>query len=391
LTKKIAQRIADEVMASLGYNINVMNDKGIIIGSGSASRIGTFHEAAMNVIRDREIHEVCAADVETLQGVRPGINMPIMSGDKVVGVIGITGEPAEVRYVARLVKMAAELIIEQEETVFRFYMRRNNKDAFITSLLNGTALGHSEDLKGWAESLGYDLALPRVACLIEFADKAPAQTPWKQEEQLNRIKACSLHLRQDISVMLSSHLLVFKSLTDTSPWGIEEQLTQYADCICDEADLDGRCAVRFFVGGYHEGVPGYSISYSDAYRLYKGLGAQGGRVNFTHRNLVHNIFDRMRGDLHKETLQPYVDRIKAEFGERAEDAVRTVQILINNGFLYEKAAEALFVHKNTVFFRKKKLEECLGLDPKTNSNDLLLMLLVICQFYANAGAGGKEH
>lgn len=52
LDSKTAQKIADEVMNSLGYNINVMNGCGIIIGSGNKERIGTFHETAMRTIRD---------------------------------------------------------------------------------------------------------------------------------------------------------------------------------------------------------------------------------------------------------------------------------------------------------------------------------------------------
>ena len=35
LDKKIAQKIADEVMNTLGYNINVKNKNATIIGSGS--------------------------------------------------------------------------------------------------------------------------------------------------------------------------------------------------------------------------------------------------------------------------------------------------------------------------------------------------------------------
>lgn len=90
LTAKIAQRIADEVVESLGYNINVMNEQGVIIGSGTPARIGDFHETAMQVIRDCRIYEVSEQEASSLQGVRPGINMPILSGGEVVGVVGIT-------------------------------------------------------------------------------------------------------------------------------------------------------------------------------------------------------------------------------------------------------------------------------------------------------------
>lgn len=174
LTAKIAQRIADEVVESLGYNINVMNEQGVIIGSGTPARIGDFHETAMQVIRDCRIYEVSEQEASSLQGVRPGINMPILSGGEVVGVVGITGDPAQVRGIARLVKMTAELIMEQEEASYQFYMHRNDKEAFVTGLLNDAAVGHEEGLKSWADSLGYDIALPRVACVLDFGGRKQA-------------------------------------------------------------------------------------------------------------------------------------------------------------------------------------------------------------------------
>lgn len=118
LDRKIAQKIADEVMNSLGYNINVMNENGIIIGSSSPQRIGTYHETAMKAISHCETCEVTEAEAEQLQGVRPGINMPIVDKQGgVIGVVGITGNPDAVRNIGKLVKMTAELIIEQQESM----------------------------------------------------------------------------------------------------------------------------------------------------------------------------------------------------------------------------------------------------------------------------------
>ncbi len=50
-----------------------------------------------------------------LKGVKPGINLPIIFRQRMVGVIGISGEPDKVQAYAELVRMAAELILEQAE------------------------------------------------------------------------------------------------------------------------------------------------------------------------------------------------------------------------------------------------------------------------------------
>lgn len=46
-------------------------------------------------------------------GAKEGVNLPIRVGEKIVGVVGVYGHPAEVRIIANLVKKAVELSLEQ--------------------------------------------------------------------------------------------------------------------------------------------------------------------------------------------------------------------------------------------------------------------------------------
>ena len=70
LAKKFVERIAKYT----DYNINIMNDQGIIIASRNPERIGTFHETAYNMIRSNlEISSVSKGDA--LLGVQNGVNL----------------------------------------------------------------------------------------------------------------------------------------------------------------------------------------------------------------------------------------------------------------------------------------------------------------------------
>ncbi|MDU5950808.1 MAG: sugar diacid recognition domain-containing protein, partial [Paenibacillus macerans] len=40
LSEKQAQEIVDKMMMDIPYNINIMNDRGIIVGSGKKERVG---------------------------------------------------------------------------------------------------------------------------------------------------------------------------------------------------------------------------------------------------------------------------------------------------------------------------------------------------------------
>ena len=47
LDVELAEKIIDKLADCTDYNVNIMNDKGIIVASKDKSRVGTFHEVAL--------------------------------------------------------------------------------------------------------------------------------------------------------------------------------------------------------------------------------------------------------------------------------------------------------------------------------------------------------
>lgn len=70
LSKAIALKIVLEMMNVIPYNINVMDENGIIIGSGDNERIGNIHEGAKKAIDSKHIIEV----YEDNEKMKPGVN-----------------------------------------------------------------------------------------------------------------------------------------------------------------------------------------------------------------------------------------------------------------------------------------------------------------------------
>ncbi|MDO7919847.1 sugar diacid recognition domain-containing protein, partial [Pseudomonas aeruginosa] len=96
LDSTLAQHIVDRAMAILPHNINVMDAQGMIIGSGDPSRLHTRHEAQL-VLANRRVVEIDEQAAACLRGVRPGVNLPLLHAERLVGVLGITGAPEVVR------------------------------------------------------------------------------------------------------------------------------------------------------------------------------------------------------------------------------------------------------------------------------------------------------
>lgn len=119
IVHKLAQDIVDKTMKILGKNINIMDENGIIIGSGDKKRLNQFHEGAAKVIEENKKLEIYSKDINHLAGAKPGINLPIEHNNKVIGVVGITGEPNEVSPYGEVIKMTVEMMLQQE-----FFIKR---------------------------------------------------------------------------------------------------------------------------------------------------------------------------------------------------------------------------------------------------------------------------
>lgn len=382
LDRKLAQKIADEVMKNLGYNINVMNEKAIIIGSGNSNRINTFHETAMRAIETRESQEVSVSEAEKLQGVKPGINMPIIDrNNRIIGVVGITGLPQEVRNIGKLVKMTAELIIEQQETLNRLYTHRNDKEMLMNALISEESMMKENEIKQWAQKMGYDFSLERLALII-VPNTVDQQTKAKLESLLSEFKRSIHHSKQDISSIFSGkQILIFKSLSDTKPWEIEKQINHYVSKITKGNSETYQC----FVGGFYPDLKGYGLSYREAYNLSQQIKTKKDQtsINFAHDHYLLKLYNALEPAVFDYLIKPYITKIRSSFGKGTADAMRTIQLLFDYNFRYDDVAKEMFIHKNTVIFRKKKMDGCLGFSIKDYGNKNILFLIILKYFEEN--------
>lgn len=141
LSAALAQRLVDQVAASVAHNVNIMDAAGIIVASLDAGRVGTVHAAAEEAARTRQIVRISEGDATDM--VRPGINSPIIMQGDVIGVVGVTGDPVEVAEPAALLMLTLRLILEAESE----HDARSTRDALARELL-ATLLSDGFDAPG---------------------------------------------------------------------------------------------------------------------------------------------------------------------------------------------------------------------------------------------------
>ena len=139
LDHDLAQDIVDRAMAILPYNVNVMDSQGLILGSGEPERINTRHEGAQLVLANGRVVEIDAQTAKCLKGVQPGINLPLLLDQRLIGVLGLTGEPELLRTYAELVRMTAEMLVGQRFQQAEQQWRRQRFDDVVATLVSYTA------------------------------------------------------------------------------------------------------------------------------------------------------------------------------------------------------------------------------------------------------------
>jgi carbohydrate diacid regulator len=124
-----------------------------------------LHQGALLVLSKQGSVEIDDELAQRLNGVRSGVNLPLRAEGRVVGCVGLTGTPHLIRQHGELVRMAAETMLEQARLLRLLARDARMREELTLSLVRDEAL--TPALIDWAQRLGINIAMPRVAAVIE--------------------------------------------------------------------------------------------------------------------------------------------------------------------------------------------------------------------------------
>jgi len=112
LTNEIIIEMAVNLSNLFTHNVNIIDTKGIIIGSGDSTRIGDYHSQAYSIINDGTTdYETCESDDPLGHG---GIIIPLIAKGTIFGVAEINGNPETIGVFSSILKMTLESLISQK-------------------------------------------------------------------------------------------------------------------------------------------------------------------------------------------------------------------------------------------------------------------------------------
>ena len=273
---ELAKKFIERLTQYTEYNINIMDESGVIIASRDPSRVGTYHEVADRIIHGEQ-DMIVIRDEKEFPGVLPGINMAITHQGRREGVIGVTGDPDRIHEVALITRLAMETMLRYEKQQEEIRLRRNRKEHFL-NILTQKEFADSSELRGIARQLGLDESLVRVPVVCRLI--GAGNTTADPEEALEELQG---HWIQDFSAVLDeTHLLVYKTVKVNGRKNFvdyREELAEYLEHIRNWLHRKGARAV-FYVGSLQTSFTQYYYSYRHCKWLESHLREPDGIVFF---------------------------------------------------------------------------------------------------------------
>ncbi len=151
-----SQKIAERIGGILHRNVNIMDEEGRIVASTDPTRIGALHEAACKLI-EQNIPEMDVYSIDQMTGSREGINLPLQIDGKTIGVIGVTGNPDELRDIGLVITEMAEILFSETLQTLRQQSISRQRRHFLEQLLFSTPTAPSESFERRGRALGVPL------------------------------------------------------------------------------------------------------------------------------------------------------------------------------------------------------------------------------------------
>ncbi len=370
LNPTLARMIVEKTMSVINFNINIMDEFGIIIGSGDLERIGQMHEGASLVLSQKRVVVIDDHAVKTLKGVKPGINIPLRVKDDIVGVLGLTGDPDQLQQYGGLVAKIAEMIIEQSIMQQSIEQNSRLREELALSLIRHKT--YSSNIIDLSQTLDVALDKPRLAIVGEVSSGQLGVSTAISE--LKNLLAHIVDLTNNdlIAIVSLTEIVILKSLKPRTTISDFAQLKDKYIELAGKIHASLGITINFAIGNYVEGEGGLCESYQTAKSTLKvGKKRLTAASCFSYFELEFPVLVDALGSgwQGKRFLEP-IQKLKAK--DTNGCLYKTLVCWFSHNTSANLTAEQLYIHRNTLEYRLKRIFEITGFDLSVFEHRLML-------------------
>ncbi|WP_020655348.1 sugar diacid recognition domain-containing protein [Massilia niastensis] len=370
LDSGLAQEIVTRTMRIIPFNVNVMDAHGVILASGNQGRVGEVHAGALLALAKKLTVEIDAASARKLHGAQPGINLPLSVDGQICGAVGLSGVPDEVRQFGELVRLTAEMILEQAALTQELQGNARYREAFVLNLIRYEPAARPE-LEAWSRRLGVGFERMQQAFLLEL--QLEQEDSGRALSEIQRLQMRVLARRENaLTATVGPCEMVLLEAWEPARKGPDampqRRLQALSNLFREECELPFTLSMGIALPG----IEGAAISYQSA-RTAARLGRRRDP-----RQQVFSYYDLALPVLLSGLDTGWqADQLRLPIARLAHDKSRNMlRTTLDLWFAHDEnsaaTAQALGIHRNTLDYRLRRIGELTGLDLACSEDKLLL-------------------
>lgn len=371
INQSFAVRFIHRIRAQTDYNVNIVNEHGIIIASCDEARVGTFHSVAFDMIKNNISSDTLYEVTGNLCGVTsPGVNLLLRENLLPIGVIGVSGNPETVMPLAKVFKLSFEAFYDYEFVHSVSSINKNSCVGYFARLLLFDKPANITNIRAEAAKLRITEKTDRYPLLIKYT--APETNRDMYSQFVQEYPNSEIYSPGDILLELGKFLLLFKEIKQNSVGNYRSEITNCIGTIDQwfTNNIPG-CKTSYICGTVQNSFLNYGKVYEDMMWLYRYPQKQDGKIYFLGEYLTEFMMNNLLTDTMSSWMDIYARLIHAHLGR--EVFMETVGALVAADMNLGIAAQKLYLHKNTVALRVKKIREVLGLNPLSSMRDAIFI------------------
>lgn len=352
---QISQDLADQIVSTVkdvcGRDVNYIKPNGMIYASTNVSRVGTFHEIGK---RAAETGQEIEVNNETeFTGTAEGVNIPIYHNRTLLAVIGITGDPDEVRKYGYLAVRITKMLIREKELNEFSRTRDEKRNYLITTLISGETF-HMDSLTEYLEELGVSPDTEKRMILLK-------QRPCTRGKGSSSMEMAITDMLEEIGCRIYTFRYPneYLSIIDTADFRRNEERLK--------AFTSRNRAVLKTAVGRSTNICRLAASYQAAEAAMKFMKG---------REEYYALYDALDLEILLASMKEYDQKafLQKMTGNLEQEDKELLCVYYERNCSLTETCKKLYLHKNTIQYRLNRIYKLSGYDPRRFQDAVLFYL-----------------
>lgn len=367
LTPNLAARLVKKLESVQPYDVVIINKEGIIIGATDSYSIGQRHSDAHARMKEYLRLQPTGYSPKIRQR---GNGRCLFVRNQLVGAVGLSGKENQVISYLEMAKTIAEMFLEREFEIQEKVIQTATQAQVLRRLISD----HSDQARlGQVLSAHQiDISIPRTILAIRFK---PLTASSSQQERLDKNSLYQNAVSNIISLLNTrfsfygdmilpddENSTVFVFCADRSQVSSqnEKQLDQLCQLIIEDAYANYRLSAKVIIGKRCCTLADYNRQYSQMLENFKMAKGMFPNLPILHGNCL--VLGNITSYIPEDVKQNVISHTFGNILNCAQKSMYldTLNAFFENNMNIGETAKSLFIHRNTLQYRFKKIEELTG-------------------------------